>query len=621
MKQWIRWSGLLGFIAIIALLVVGWMFVAGPLIKYSIETFGSKAANAKVEVEDVSLSFAPMGIEITGLQVANADKPMENIFQFDRAVADLEFLPLLLGKGIVNEVVLSGVAFSTPRQSSGALLDDRDDDAEKTSSAKNESFINPDSINQALPSADELLAREPLLTEQRGRAFQQSFKTIKTDSDNAIAALPGNEDFAAYEDEFNRLTSGKFDSVEDFQQRKKEFDALKKRIKKDQKAISEASKVIANGKETLQGQWSGLQAAPGEDFSNLKSKYKLDGAGVANLSRLLFGDQVGEWSQKGLYWYEKVSPFLVSDDGGEKESEEEKIKRTQGRFIHFETDRPLPDLLIRQAQLAVQLEVGEVGVQVFDITHQQAVIGRPIRIIAKGNALKSIESLAINGTLDRRVSPGKDTFDLSLQGMALNNYDVGAMGLKLDRSQLNVVGDAELISGEINANTVADFSQAQFSSKDKTLVAIETTKALAKIDRFDIRATAKGKLKAPGVDIKSNLDTQLSEAFNKRLKEKQQELEVKLKEGLNEKLLSYAGDYKDQLKAMDLAGGSLADKQAKLKEMASSELTSFADQQKADAQRKLDEKKKAEQKKAQEKADKKKKQLQNEAKEKLMNLF
>ena len=68
-------------------------------------------------------------------------------------------------------------------------------------------------------------------------------------------------------------------------------------------------------------------------------------------------------------------------------------------------------------------------------------------------------------------------------------------------------------------------------------------------------------------------------------------------------------------------GGSLADKQAKLKEMASSELTSFADQQKADAQRKLDEKKKAEQKKAQEKADKKKKQLQNEAKEKLMNLF
>jgi len=621
MKQWIRWSGLVGFIAITALLVLGWLFAAGPIIKYSIERFGSQAANAKVEVEGVDLTFDPFGIEINQLTVANADNPMENLLQFERAVADLELLPLLLGKGIVNEVALTGIAFSTPRQTSGALeksaSNDDSDDNEESDKKENKEI----SVQQTLPTADELLSREPLLTEQRGKAFKNSFTTIKADSDKAIAALPDRDALASYEDEFNRITSERFESLEDFQQRKKEFDALKKRIKKDQKAISEASKVIANGKETLQGQWSGLQAAPGEDFSNLKSKYKLDGAGVANLSRLLFGDQVGEWSQKGLYWYEKVSPFLVSDDGGEKESEEEKIKRTQGRFIHFETDRPLPDLLIRQAQLAVQLEVGEVGVQVFDITHQQAVIGRPIRIIAKGNALKSIESLAINGTLDRRVSPGKDTFDLSLQGMALNNYDVGAMGLKLDRSQLNVVGDAELISGEINANTVADFSQAQFSSKDKTLVAIETTKALAKIDRFDIRATAKGKLKAPGVDIKSNLDTQLSEAFNKRLKEKQQELEVKLKEGLNEKLLSYAGDYKDQLKAMDLAGGSLADKQAKLKEMASSELTSFADQQKADAQRKLDEKKKAEQKKAQEKADKKKKQLQNEAKEKLMNLF
>ena len=624
MKQWIRWSGLAGFLAIGALFVLGWLFAAGPIIKYSIETFGSQAAKAKVEVANVGLTFDPFGIEIEGLQVANADKPMENLLQFERAVADIELLPLLLGKGIVNEVALTGLAFSTARQTSGAL--DNVDDADESSSAEEKSESKDKDTNtlaqQALPTAEELLSREPLLTEQRGRAFKNSYETIKADSDKAIAALPDSKALASYEDEFNRITSGKFDSIKDFQQRKKEFDVLKKRIKQDQKAISEASKVLSNGKTELQNQWSDLQAAPSEDFDNLKNKYKLDGNGVANLSRLLFGDQVGQWSKQGLYWYEKARPFLISDDVSDEEGQAEiEVVRSKGRFVHYETDRPLPDFLIRQVNLAVELDVGQIAVKVFDITHQQNVIGRPTRIIATGRELKDIQSLDLTGSLDHRAAPGKDVFDLTIKGMALNNYDVGAMGLKLDRSELGIMGHAELVAGELDANTTAQFTNAKFSSKDKTQVAIEMAKALAKIDRFDIEAEAKGELTAPGVSIQSDLDTQLSQAFSQRLKEKQQELEVQLKKSLNEKLLSYAGDYKQQLQAMDLENGSLADKQDKLKQLANSELSSFQDQQKAEAKRKLEQKKKAEQDKAKAKLDEKKKQLQQETKDKLKNLF
>ena len=621
MKQWIRWSGLAGFVAISALLVLIWIFAAAPIIKYSIETFGSQAAKAKVEVDSINLTFDPFGIEIQGLQVANAEKPMENLLQFERAVADIELLPLLLGKGIVNEVALTGLAFSTPRQRSGALENEEIDEESVSAeeAAENEAAKVPS--QQTLPTADELLSREPLLTEQRGEAFKNSFATIKADSDKAIAALPDSKVLTSYEDDFNRITSGRFDSIQDFQQRKKEFDELKKQIKQDQRAISNASSVLTDGKKELQGQWSGLQKAPAEDFNNLKSKYKLDGAGVANLSRLLFGDKVGEWSQEGLYWYEKVRPFLVSEDDETTEEGEAKITRNEGRFIHYQTDRPLPDLLIRQVSLALESEAGQIAVNVYDITHQQNVIDRPTRIIATGKGLKNIEALDFKGSLDHRVAPGNDVFDLTIKGMALNNYDVGAMGLKLDRSQLDVIAEAELIAGEVNANSIAQFTQAKFSSKDKTQVAVEMAKALAKIDRFDIQAKAKGELTAPAVSINSNLDTQLSQAFNQRLKEKQQELEAQLKKSLNEKLLSYAGDYKNQLKTMDLASGSLADKQAKLKQLANSELSSFKEQQEADAKRKLDEKKKAEQDKANAAADEKKKQLEKEMKDKLKKLF
>jgi hypothetical protein len=142
----------------------------------------------------------------------------------------------------------------------------------------------------------------------------------------------------------------------------------------------------------------------------------------------------------------------------------------------------------------------------------------------------------------------------------------------------------------VAANTVAQFTQSKFSSKDNTQVAMEMAKALAKIDRFDIQAKAKGDLTAPNVSIKSNLDSQLSQAFNQRLNEKQQELEAQLKKSLNQKLLGYAGNYKEQLKTMDLASGSLVDKQAQLTSLADAELTSFQDQQEADAKRKLEQK-------------------------------
>jgi uncharacterized protein (TIGR03545 family) len=457
---------------------------------------------------------------------------------------------------------------------------------------------------------------EPLLTVERGNAFKESVVKIKAESEAALEGLPTKEDLAKYEVEFNALTTGKFDSIEDFQQRKKEFDALKSRIQKDQKAISTAQTVITSGKDDLQSQWGGLKSAPGEDFDNLSSKYQLNSGGAANLSRLLFGDKVGDLSQQALYWYTKISPFLTSDSSGTEELEEEAPSRLEGRIVHFKSNNPLPDILIKKMQLAVQLpseegeELGDVDVQIFDITHQQNVINRPTRVIAEGNNLTNIKSLDFKGTLDHRSSPGKDAFDITLKGMMLENYDVGAMGLKLENSLVDLDAQAELSGDQIQATSRALFSQPLFSTKDKTLVAQEVTLALKKVNQFDINAGAKGDVIAPKVDLSSNLDKQLSNALAARLKEKQGELEVELKKKLNDKLLAYAGDYKDQIAAMDLSNSSLDNAQSELKDMLKSELTSFADQQKAEAKAKLDAKSKEEEDKA-----------KAAAKEKLKSLF
>ena len=56
MTKWIRWSGLAGFIIVSALIVCFWLFAAGPLTKLAIESFGSRALGAKVDVSKIKIT-------------------------------------------------------------------------------------------------------------------------------------------------------------------------------------------------------------------------------------------------------------------------------------------------------------------------------------------------------------------------------------------------------------------------------------------------------------------------------------------------------------------------------------------------------------------------------------
>lgn len=636
MTKWIRWSGLAGFGAVVALLVAFMLFALGPIIKMSIETFGSQAVGAKVDVEDVSVSFDPLALTITGVQVADKESPMENLVGFDQALANLNVLPLFLGKAIVPDLSLQGVVLGSARSVSGALTEDAEV-AEQTAEKPNET--KPDEAkasedkadvsgeSKSLPSADEILERETLLTVTEGEAFKASFEEHQATLDSSINNLPTEQALKTYETKLNGLLKGKFKSLDDFKQRKKELETLQAQFKKDKAAIKQAKSAIKNAKSDLKTKFSALKKAPKQDLNNLKGKYTLDGAGASNLAALLFGDDAGPMAEKALGYYEKVRPLLVDEEAkADKQASQE--KRLEGRFVHFETDRPLPELWIQNLNFTMSLpamasteSLGVIAVTVTDITHQPEVIGKPIKIKAQGLNLKSMKSLDLNGVLDHRTSPGRDAFDLQVNGWALNNVKLGLAGLKLASSEAQVLAKAVLVDGELNVNSETLFSNAKFSSKDRTVFAKEMLAALQNINRFTVNANAQGEIIDPSVSIKSDLDKQLKSAFDKRIGEKQAQLEKELKNKLNEKLLSYAGDYESELKQLNLTEGSLSSKTKAIEKLGKSKLSSYQDQLKAAAKAKAKAKADAKKAKAKADADKKKKELERKAKEKLKKLF
>ena len=328
--------------------------------------------------------------------------------------------------------------------------------------------------------------------------------------------------------------------------------------------------------------------------------------GTSNLAALLFGKDAGGYAATALEYYEKVSPLLASDDEEGELLEEAKQKRLVGQFVHFPTDRPLPDFWIKHLSFSTHLPMGEVMVTVNNITHQQNVINKATTLKAVGRDMSTIKSLTLNGVMDHRSAKGRDQFDLAIQDWRLLGLNLGLAGLELDESRLDMTADVIFAGSQMNAKGLGRFKQASFSSNDKTVLAKEMVSALANIDTFSVDGKAQGKLTHPDISISSDLDNKLSKAFNKRIKQKQDQLTEELRNKLAQKLLAYGGDYEQQLKQLNLSEGSLGDKSKAMGKMAQTEMGDYQSQKKAQAKAK---------------ADKKKKELAKKAKDKLKKLF
>ena len=615
MTKWIRWSGLAGFIAVVGIIAALFIFLLPFLIKSGIEFAGTKLAGAKVTVDDADVTLSPLGVRLQGLQVADARAPMMNLLEFDEAVADLELAPLMIGKAISNELSVSNLRFHTERETSGALEVDIEETEEDSPSLK-------EKASEALPSVDEILARETLTTPQAGEALKSSWDENSQRIDQAFDKVPDDNSIASYEEQIQDITSGRLESLEDFRQRKEKLDRLKKQLQEDRDAVRDARDAVRSAKSEVSARLTELRQAPSEDLAYLKDKYQLSASGVSNITGLLFGDDAANWAREALYWYEKVKPYLESDESAESDNEEdEKAPRLAGRFVHFPSDDPWPDFMIRTARLTGPFDGGQLVISGKDITHQQTVTGRPTVFTATGEGLQKIGDLDGRLVLNHTMGTATDTLTLAISDWKMAPLNLGVSGARLASSRVQLDATAEVVRGELDADLDANVTQANFTGEGQTLFARELNAALQGINNFTVNAGVTGTLKNPDVAFGSDLDRQINSAISKRIRAKQDEFERKLRNRLNEKMSEYAGDYAEELQQLAAMEGSLDDKLGALKDLASAELEDFKAQQEREAREKLDAEKAAAEEKARKEAEARKQELKDQAKDKLKNLF
>ncbi len=120
-KGGIKFLPLVACLVFVSILVIAISLFKNPLLEKAIVSSLQGVFKAKTDIEKVDFKILGASLEIKGIQQANKDEPMKNIFEIENIKVDYNLTELLKGKFYAQDLTVSGVALGTERSESGEL--------------------------------------------------------------------------------------------------------------------------------------------------------------------------------------------------------------------------------------------------------------------------------------------------------------------------------------------------------------------------------------------------------------------------------------------------------------------------------------------------------------------
>ncbi|MBC2710405.1 MAG: TIGR03545 family protein, partial [Desulfosarcina sp.] len=533
MKKWIRWKGLIAFAAAAVLLILVWVLVVDAVVRRTIETVGTRAVGARVDLAKADLSLFPAGLELTGLAVTNPDSPMQNAVEIGHMKMDLDPGYLIKRKVIINDMVVEGLKFNTARQRSGEvpeLARKREEkkkiDVAGASKAAAEKVCGKFTMpSLSRPDIKAILAKEPLDSIALATNLDKKLKAEQARWEKELGRLADEKTLNEYRARVEKI-KGAGGSLGAILGAAGEVQQLQADIQKDLNLLKQAQTTFTKDFTAYQQQVRDLANAPLKDINRLMEKYSLSPTGLANLSQLIFGEKLCGWVQTASDWYRKVEPYIGQVSGGAGGApEEQEPLRGKGKNIRFAETPPMPDFLIRNLKVNAQVAAGNLTGKAGNITLDQHILGTPMTFAFLGKEMKQIASLSLIGTANY-VKPDdpRNNARLAIKGLALENLPLVReasfpMTLKQATSDLNL--KLETAGNVLDAVLKANFRAVQLvsgASEQQTAITEAIHSAISRVDRFSLNADIAGTLEAYTVDITSDLDKVLKSAVGNLVK-------------------------------------------------------------------------------------------------------
>ncbi|MDJ0781084.1 MAG: TIGR03545 family protein [Desulfosarcinaceae bacterium] len=570
-KGWIRWPGLIAFVAITLILAVVWHFLADWLVKRAVESAGTRAVGAKVEVAAADLSLFPAGLVLDGLQVTNPDAPMTNAVEIGRVGMDLELAQLIRRRVVVNLMQVDALRFNTERKSSGALPDKQrrkeGADSEGAGEALKKGLEKMGCGNFKLPSFEKpdlqnLLANEQLKSLELAQQLEADIKAEEAYWQKTLKELPDQQTLKAYEEKLKGLSSKKSDLGALLG---KAGDALtvQKELRADLERIKAAQQRFQKSSRDLRQRVQQLPKAPMADVRRLQAKYSLSADGLANLSQLLIGGQLCDHWQTAWEWYQRLKPYIAqATAGGEAAAPEP--ERGTGAYVRFTEKTPLPTFLIRQTKASVQLPLGALSGKIENINSNPPLLGKPTAFNFLGRDLAAAKSLSATGLIDL-VTPGDPSSraKLELNGYQLDKVPLSreaALPVTVDTALADLAADFSFAEQRVNTSVDMDFDAVKLSAAapaGDNAVQTALINGLTGIRRFDLVASVMGNVDDYRMKIRSSLDQTLKDAVGGLVKKEAAKLSAQIESKVRQAVSAPLSNAQQQIDVLGPVGDEL----------------------------------------------------------------
>ncbi len=524
MMQWIRWQGLLAFLLVVGVLAGIWFLVIDGVIERAIEQTGTKLVGARVDLEAADLSLFPLGLTLTGLHVTNPDSPMTNAVQAERISFLVDPGPLLRRKVIIENMAVEGVQFNRPRATSGAVKTKEAGPGTDEATAPALPFTLPP---VSVPSVQEILQKEELQSLKRIEALRQEIQTEQETWEKRLADLPNQAKLTEYKARVEKLKSAGQGGLGGILGGANEVVAIQKDVQADLQQIQTAKADLEQRIAGLRRDLEAVAKAPAEDLKRLKAKYAFTSEGLSNLSGALLQGPLREWIQTGLHWYRKVGPLVERQAARMSEQKAARVVkplRGKGVDVRFPERAPLPNFLIRNTRVLVEIPSGTFTGTITNITPEQPVLGTPLTFAFDGENLKGLRSAKVSGELNR-VDPAssRDSLRLAVREYRVKDLSLSSNAdwpLALKNASADVDLDARLAGEAMDAMVAADLRSVTLTSegqKDPGPVGKALKAALADIKQTRVKATITGTTKDYQLQLTSDLDRVLKNAVGKQV--------------------------------------------------------------------------------------------------------
>lgn len=530
-----RWWGVATFFGLIGILGLVWFLLAPKLVANSIEQLGSEVVGAKVEVANVELSLTPLSVTLNQLQIADADQPMQNIFEASQITMSLDPAALLWKKIVVEELNLSGAKSGTPRSTSGVL------EGGRRSAQAVEQMIDIKVPELSQADVEKLVNDADLITLERIETFKQEQSRIRQEWSKALDKAAFDKRIAAIKVDYERLSQRAKDNKLNLIKDRKQWKDLKRRIDTEKKQVSGLSNKFKSDKKLLAAQYNAVKKGPEDDLDRLMQNFGL-GSGVDGLVDKYLGPQYTPWVNKAIEFAKTFEGGSAAETGSQQQA-----TLAIGERVFFTDKIQMPDYLVKKLVMSGEDANWTLDGKGFDVGYLPWLTGKPATLNLKfggsGEASFDLDSRwqsssKMNTQVDAKVS------SWPIESMQLMTTEEGNWIINSGVFNADISGQITLQKIDLNATFAINSPKIELPS-DLSGWRKSLGEGVNQQEQIDFKLTATGSLVEPKIRLESNLEKVMQNALGDQVKQKAEALKGDVKTKLAEKVgdLSSLQDY------------------------------------------------------------------------------